>query len=216
MTPERYENLKKVLSLRQLDLTVLMDGVHKPHNFNAIIRTCDAVGVFGAHYVPVKGGYKPFSITAKGSQKYIEAKKHLKVEHAIKELKGQGMQILAAHLSKEAVDFRTIDYTQPTAVVMGSELRGIEADTARLVDKHITIPMMGMVESLNVSVACAVILHEAQQQRLDAGMYKERSLSDEDYERLLFEWSWPKIARLCRRLNRPYPLLNEDGDFNKF
>lgn len=216
MTPERFKNLQQVLSQRQLDLTVLMDGVHKPHNFNAIIRTCDAVGVFEAHYVPVAGGYKPFSITAKGAQKYVYAHRHETVDDAISQLKAEGKQVLAAHWSERAVDFRSIDYTQPTAIVMGSELKGLSQAAAARVDHHVTIPMMGMVESLNVSVACAVILHQAQQQRLAAGMYDSRDLSDETYERLLFEWSWPKIARLCRRLKKPYPLLNEDGDFNKF
>ncbi|WP_154224604.1 tRNA (guanosine(18)-2'-O)-methyltransferase TrmH [Marinicella rhabdoformis] len=216
MTPERFKNLQQVLSQRQMDLTVLMDGVHKPHNFNAIIRTCDAIGVFEAHLVPVEGGYKPFSITAKGAQKYVYTHKHETVEKGIEHLKSEGKQVLAAHWSEKAVDFRTIDYTKPTAIVMGSELRGLSKKAADAVDQHVTIPMMGMVESLNVSVACAVILHQAQEQRLKAGLYDTRALSDADYERLLFEWSWPKIARLCRRLNKPYPLLNEDGDFNKF
>ncbi len=216
MTPERFVKLKKILSQRQMDMTVVMDGVHKPHNFNAILRTCDAIGIYQAHFIPVAGGYKPFANTAKGSQKYVVAKEHRCISEVVSLLRGQGMQILAAHLSDAAVDYRQIDYTQPTALVMGEELKGISNQTADLVDHHVIVPMKGMVESLNVSVACAVILYEAQRQRLAAGMYEQRSMDDELYWATLFEWSWPKVAHLCQQQKRNYPVLNEDGEFNKF
>lgn len=216
MTPERFETLKKVLAHRQMDLTVVMDGVHKPHNFNAIVRTCDAVGVHQAHFISVAGGYKPFANTAKGSQKYVQATEHESFEQVAAKLKGEGMQLLAAHLSDQAVDYRSVDYTRPTALVMGEELKGISEQTANSVDQHVIVPMQGMVESLNVSVACAVILFEAQRQRLAAGMYAQRSMSDELYRSTLFEWCWPKIARLCQRQGRPYPDLDEVGEFKSF
>lgn len=216
MTPERFETIKKVLAQRQMDLTVLMDGVHKPHNFNAIVRTCDAVGIHRAHYVPVEGGYKPFSNTAKGSQKYVVAEKHESFKDAATVLKNSGMQLLAAHLSDQAVDYRTIDYTCPTVLVMGEEKKGISEQTADLVDHHVIIPMQGMVESLNVSVACAVILFEAQKQRLAAGMYLKRSMPDDLYYPTLFEWCWPKIARICQEQGKDYPPLDEVGEFKSF
>jgi len=216
MTPERFDKLKHVLKCRQADLTVVMDWVHKPHNFNAIIRSCDAVGVFEAHYIPVKTGFRPFANTGKGSQKYVLAHKHEDFRVAARQLKSKGYQLLAAHFSDQAVDYRTLDYTQPTAIVMGAELAGMSQSTADQVDQHIIIPMQGMVESLNVSVACALILYEAQRQRQAAGMYETQSLDQATYEQILFEWSWPKIASLCRRQCKPYPALDEDGNFNSF
>ncbi len=216
MTPARFQKLQQVLQQRQTDLTVVMDWVHKPHNFNAIIRSCDAVGVYETHYIPVEEGYRPLTNTAKGSQKYVIANKHDDFESAAEQLKSSGHQLLAAHLSDEAVDYRTVDYTQPTAIVMGAELEGVSESTANLVDQHIIIPMLGMVESLNVSVACALILYEAQRQRKLAGMYDQQSLSPEVYHKTLFEWCWPKIADLCRRQGKAYPALNEWGEFSKF
>jgi len=216
MTPERFDKLKKILKARQTDLTVVMDCVHKPHNFNAIIRSCDAVGVFQAHYIPVKEGYRPFANTAKGSQKYVVAHRHDDFSTVARELKAQGHQLLAAHFSDQAIDYRMVDYTRPTAIVMGTELEGMSQSTASQVDQHIIIPMLGMVESLNVSVACALILYEAQRQRQLAGMYEGQSLDQKTYDRILFEWSWPKIADLCRRQGKPYPLLNEVGEFSSF
>ncbi len=216
MTPTRFKRLKQVLQARQTDLTVVMDWVHKPHNFNAIIRSCDAVGIFEAHYIPVKEGYRPFANTAKGSQKYVIAHKHDDFSKAAKQLKASGHQLLAAHFSDQAVDYRMIDYTQPTAVVMGAELEGMSQSTADQVDQHIIVPMLGMVESLNVSVACALILYEAQKQRQALGMYDNQSLDPITYDQLLFEWCWPKIADLCQRQGKPYPLLDENGEFSSF
>jgi tRNA (guanosine-2'-O-)-methyltransferase len=216
MTPERFKKLNQVLQTRQADLTVVMDWVHKPHNFNAIIRSCDAVGVYEAHYIPVKSGYRPLTNTAKGSQKYVMAHKHENFVSVARDLKAKGYQLLAAHFTDQAVDYREVDYTLPTAVVMGAELEGMSQTTADEVDQHIIIPMQGMVQSLNVSVACALILYEAQRQRQAAGMYDRQSLNQAAYEQTLFEWCWPKIAALCRSQGKPYPPLDEFGEFISF
>ena len=90
--------------------------------------------------------------------------------------KMQNMQILAAHLSLEAVNYRDVDYTQPTCILMGNEKHGVSDEAASIADKHIIIPMLGMVQSLNVSVATAVILFEAQRQRRNAGLYASPQL----------------------------------------
>jgi len=126
-------------------------------------------------------------------------------------LQHQGYQLLAAHFSESAIDYQNIDYTKPTALVMGTELKGISDETSIIVDKHIIVPMVGMVASLNVSVATAIILAEAQKQRRKAGMYTKRQMADNRYEQLLFEWSYPKIARMYREKNQPYPQLDVNG-----
>ena len=211
MTPERYTKIKQVLQQRQTDLTVIMDNIHKPHNFNAIVRTCDAAGVSDVQYIPVKKGYRQLNYYAKGSQKWVQAHKYDDFPTAAKKFKKQGYQLLAAHFSDSAVDYREIDYTKPTAIVMGTELKGISDETATIVDQHIIVPMVGMVASLNVSVASAVILFEAQAQRLAAGMYETRAMDDERYHKLLFEWSYPRIARMYRERGEAYPGLDDEG-----
>jgi tRNA (guanosine-2'-O-)-methyltransferase len=213
MTPERFNKIKQVLSNRQLDLTVIMDNIHKPHNFNAIVRTCDAIGIQDVHYVPVKEGYRQLNYYAKGSQKWVEAHRCEDFPTVAREFQAKGYQLLAAHFSEQAIDYRQIDYTQPTAIVMGTELAGISDATAAIVDKHIVVPMHGMVASLNVSVASAVILFEAQKQRMAAGMYQNRSMADARYNKLLFEWSYPRIARMYRDKNEAYPPLDDEGYF---
>jgi tRNA (guanosine-2'-O-)-methyltransferase len=211
VTPERFRTLRAILDRRQPDLTVLMDRVHKPHNFSAVLRTCDAVGVFEAHIVPT-ADFKPAHQTAGGSSRYVGVRRHQSLDDALNALRGDGMTIVAAHPSEDAVDFRSVDYMGPTALLLGTELEGLSDAAAEAADTRVAVPMVGAVESLNVSVAAAVILYEVQRQRADAGLYDASRLDDEVYRRTLFEWAYPRIADLCRRRDAPYPELDEDGE----
>ncbi|MEJ2502678.1 MAG: tRNA (guanosine(18)-2'-O)-methyltransferase TrmH [Gemmatimonadota bacterium] len=214
MTPERFRRLKWILARRQHDLTVLMDRVHKPHNFSAVVRTCDAVGVRRAHIVPApdyRAGARTRSRTAMGASRYVPVVRHASLGGALEELRAQGMQVVAAHPSRDSADFRAIDYTAPTAILVGTELEGLSDAALEAADRRIAVPMEGAVASLNVSVAAAVVLFEAQRQRSEAGMY-ETSLPDtEEIRQTLFEWAYPRIADLCRRRGVPYPELDHDG-----
>jgi tRNA (guanosine-2'-O-)-methyltransferase len=212
MTPERYQKLRRVLDQRQPDLTVLMDNVHKTHNFSAILRSCDAVGVFEAHAVWPNPRLKPNHMSSGGAGKWIKVCTHTDLESAVSELRGRGMQIAAAHLADAAVDYREVDFTRPTAVMLGAELEGISPAGLDQAEVNLLVPMAGMVESLNVSVAAAVILFEARRQRQAAGLYDHRRIDEAVYARTLFEWCHPQVADYCRRKNHPYPALDDDGD----
>ena len=119
---------------------------------------------------------------------------------------------MAAHLSDTAVDYKAVDYTQPTAIVLGTELFGVSEVTLSHVDQQINIPMMGVTQSLNVSVACAVVLYEAQFQRKNAGMYDSCQLDDENLARQRFEWLHPVLTEYCQKHGLRYPALDENGD----
>ena len=129
----------------------------------------------------------------------------------MRSLQAQGMQVLATHLSQRSVDYRELDYTRPTCVLLGAEKWGVSDEAAEAADANIIIPMFGMVQSLNVSVAAATILFEAQRQRLNAGMYESRQLSEPEFERLRFEWAYPDLAPLYRERGEAYPALGEQG-----
>ncbi|RMH19201.1 MAG: tRNA (guanosine(18)-2'-O)-methyltransferase TrmH [Acidobacteria bacterium] len=211
MTPRRFRRLAAVLDRRQPDLTVLMDNVHKPHNLSAVIRTCDAVGVLEVHAV------SPHPITARhdsagGSGRWVRITSHPDHDAAAAALKGRGLRILAAHPVPAAVDFRRVDYTRPTALLLGSELDGVSSSAAAHADGFVAIPMHGAVASLNVSVAAAVILYEAQRQRAAAGLYARPALDPEERAEILFEWAYPRLASLCRRKGVSYPRLGPDGE----
>ncbi|MEM7761342.1 MAG: tRNA (guanosine(18)-2'-O)-methyltransferase TrmH [Cyanobacteria bacterium P01_A01_bin.40] len=212
MIPRRYARLKQVLDRRQPDLTVLMEDVHKPHNLSAIIRTCDAVGVFAVHAVNRHSDTPTYSQVAQGSEKWVKLHYHPDIKTAIKSLQQNDYKVYAAHLSDTAIDYRQVDYTQPTAILLGTEKWGVTNEAADLVDGHIIIPMQGMVQSLNVSVANAVVLFEAQRQRLQAGLYDKVSLDPETYQQTVFEWGYPDIAAMYRRQGKAYPKLGEQGE----
>ncbi len=213
MTPERLARIKQILDRRQPDLTVLTDQVHKPRNLSAIIRSCDAFGLANMHAVWPREGYRAFRKTAGGSFNWVTTHTHPTMTDAVSALRGSGHKLYAAQLSERAVDYREVDFTVPCAVIMGNEVDGVSADAAEQADEHIVIPMMGMVESLNVSAACAIILSEAQRQRKDAGLYERRRLPEDEYLRLLFCWCQPAVKRYCDDRNLPYPPFDpETGD----
>ena len=211
MTPQRFRKLQAILQQRQLDLTVLMDNVHKPHNLSAIVRSCDAVGVHHVHAVTRMQVFKTDKDITSGAGKWVNIHKHAGLDDAVAHLRTQNMQILAAHLSEDAVDFRAVDYTRPTAIVLGTELYGVSEQGLQLADQHIIIPMLGMIDSLNVSVAAALILFEAQRQRQAKGMYARQQFDAQSYYETLFEWAHPKQAEFYRRKGLAYPAMDEDG-----
>ena len=127
-------------------------------------------------------------------------------------LRARDFQLIAAHISDDALHYREIDYTQPTALVVGTELFGVSTGALAHVDRQIRIPMMGMSQSLNVSVACSIVLYEAQRQRQAAGMYGKSRLDEATRNRLRFEWLHPILADFCRRRGLAYPALDEDGE----
>ena len=214
LLPRRFERLKSVLNHRMADLTVVLEHVEKPHNLSAILRSCDAVGALEAHIVSLQGRPRTFNSTAQGSQKWVPLNDHPTIETAIGSLKDRGFRVYGTHLGVEAKDYRDCDFTGPTAFVLGAEKWGLTDQARDLMDEALFIPMRGMVQSLNVSVATATLLFEALRQRQVAGTAPTRGegLSADHYRQLLFEWSYPQVAAWCREQGRPYPELNDEGE----
>ena len=210
----RFERLKSVLDGRMADLTVLLEHVEKPHNLSAILRSCDAVGALEAHAVSLNGRPRTFNSTAQGSQKWVPLHDHANTETAVAKLKAKGFRLYGTHLGVNAKDYRDCDFTGPTAFVLGAEKWGLSEAARDLMDEALYIPMRGMVQSLNVSVAGATLLFEAVRQRREAGVLPSRGegLSADLYQRRLFEWAYPEVAEWCQSIGRPYPGLNAVGE----
>lgn len=212
MTPERFGKLKAILAQRQPDLTVFADGVHKAHNVSAILRTCDAVGIQALHAVAADGDLPRHHMVAGGSRRWVDLVVHPSTEAGMQALRDDGWLLAVADAREDALDYRAVDYTQKLAIVLGAELDGPTAYARNNADFAIAIPMHGLVESLNVSVAAAVILFEAERQRRNAGLYDHSRLDPAQAQRKLFEWAHPEIAQRCRHKNVEYPALTADGD----
>lgn len=215
MTPERYARIRQVLSLRQPDLTVVMENVHKPHNLAAIARSCDAVGAMDVHCVSAEDSTLELSQkSASGSSKWVDVHVHHSLDKCLGDLGAAGMQRLSLTIDATASDYRELDYTVPTALVVGAELDGLTEAAVAACDRSVYIPMQGMVDSLNVSVATALVLFEARRQRENSGHYQSSRLEPDLFAKTLFEWTQPVVAEYCQRHGLDYPALTEDGDID--
>lgn len=212
MTPERYQKFRQVLQKRQPDLTVIADELHKGRNMAAIRRTCDAMGVPEMHAIIPEGfKQKRFAGTTQGTHKWVRLTKHRHLQDCIQSLRKQSMQVCVADLSEQSVDYRQVDFTKPTAILMGAEVTGVSDAALAAADVHFHVPMLGLVESLNVSVACALILSEAIRQRELAGMLDYSRYSEQEIQHFAFEWGYPKIQRYYQWKKLPYPKLDDQG-----
>lgn len=206
-----------MLDRRQPDLTVVLEQVHKPHNLSAVLRSCDAVGVFEVHAVaPERPVVRPARAISQGTGKWVRVVRHETISGACDHLAEQNFHIWAAQPGAPgapASDYRTVDYTGPTALLFGQEKDGVTEEALARSHGRLAVPMEGMVRSLNVSVAAALVLYEARRQREAAGLYEGGPrLEDQVYREMLFEWAYPELAELCRRRGVPYPELGEDGE----
>ena len=215
--PRRFERIKNVLNCRMKNLTVLVEAVNKPHNLSAILRTCDAAGVFEANFISEKDKVKTFNSTAQGSQKWVKLNNHETTISAVSELKKKGFKLYGTTLNERSTDYRNFDYSENTCFVLGAEKWGLSDQLISKVDESIFIPMSGMVQSLNVSVAASILVFEAIRQRESKSLlpFKGEGLNAEEYEKTLFEWSYPELASIYRKSGNKYPKINQYGEINE-
>lgn len=189
ITERRRQRMVDVLARRQPDLTVVIENVHDPHNISAVLRSCEAVGLLRVHLVyTVEERPQLSRVTSASAIKWLEIVSHPSIEACYDHLRADGFTIYATHLSAVSRDLYDIDLTAPTALVFGNEQRGVSEEALRGADGSLLIPMMGMVQSLNISVACAVSLYEALRQRRAAGAYDRPKLSGQERQERLMAW----------------------------
>ena len=212
--PRRFERIKSILDCRMKNLTVLVEDVNKPHNLSAILRTCDAAGVFEANFISKTNVVKTFNSTAQGSQKWVKLNNHETTISALSELKKKRFKLFGTTLNENSKDYRNFDYSENTCFVLGAEKWGLSDELSSRVDESIFIPMTGMVQSLNVSVAASILLFEAIRQRNNKGLLplNGEGLNSTEFQKTLFEWSYPGLASIYNRTGKKYPVLNERGE----
>ncbi len=185
----RIVRIEQTLARRQPGLVVVLENVHDPHNIGAILRSCDAVGVMRVMMLYTIEEPPKIGVTsASGAMKWVEFNRFRSVAACFDELHSEGFQILATKIEPKAASLYSYDLAKPTALVFGNEHRGISDEAASAADGLIYIPMMGMVESVNVSVAAAISLFEASRQRATKGMYDVPQLSPERLRLLADDW----------------------------
>ena len=190
MTPERIERLRSVLNRRQSDLTVVMENISDPHNISAVMRTCDAVGIQDIYILnTVIGKHKKWgSKSSSSASKWLTIHQFDDLEKCLSALRGEYRRIYTTHLSENAGTLYDLDLTESTALVFGNEHDGVSQDFIEKADGNFIIPQVGIIKSLNISVACAVSLYEAFRQKKLAGHYSLPSFSPEKKRHLEENW----------------------------
>jgi tRNA (guanosine-2'-O-)-methyltransferase len=190
MTPERLSRLTEVLNKRQQDLTVVLENVFDPHNISAVMRTCDAVGLQEIFVLNTKIGphRKWGSKSSSSAAKWLTIHQFTDAEACFGALRSRYDQVLTTHLSSDAISLYEMDCTRRLALVFGNEHDGVSREIRDLADGNFIIPQVGIIRSLNISVACAVTLYEAFRQKSAAGHYQEQKLPGDRYDQLLQQW----------------------------
>ena len=179
----RKERLKNTVSNRLNNLTIVAEGTHLRHNLSAIIRTAESFGVSTVHLISSKDQSK--SGAAKGAERWVDLIIHKNTEQCFDLLKLEGYRIFVADFQSDSYTPDTVPIHDPVAIVMGTELVGVSDKARAMSDGSIVIPMYGLTQSLNVSVASACLLQRISTRIREAGLGK---LSIEDQRGLLNQW----------------------------
>jgi tRNA (guanosine-2'-O-)-methyltransferase len=190
MTNERREKLLKVLSQRQQNLTVVLENVFDPHNISAVMRTADSIGIQDIYILntripPHKKWGAKSSSSAAG---WLTIKQFTDAGECFSSIRDNGYTILTTHLAENSVGLYDLDLTQKLALVFGNEREGVSEEIRALADGNFIIPQAGIIQSLNISVACAVTLYEAFRQKTNAGHYREPNITGNAARELLLNW----------------------------
>jgi tRNA (guanosine-2'-O-)-methyltransferase len=185
----RAERIKAVLARSQPDLSVVMENIHDPHNVSAVFRSCDAVGIRRVDLLYTMEKFPRIGKKSSSSaNKWIACRKHRSVDACYSALRAEGFSIYATHLQASSMMLYDLDLRKKVAFVFGNEHRGVSEEALAKADGSVQIPMFGMIQSLNVSVACAVCLYEALRQRLSAGDYTNSKFDHHELALLFEQW----------------------------
>jgi len=191
-TKERIKKVKKVLSFRQPDLRIVLEEIRNTHNAHAVLRTCEAAGVLNVDIISNENFFPINEAISTRAEKWLNLHFYSSTSECLNKLKELGFKIAVTYLDEEAINYQDIDYTQPIAIVFGNESEGVSKEAVSLADWKIKIPMVGMVKSLNLSVAVGIILYEAFHQRWIKGFYNKRRLNNKEFNKFYKKWLFSK------------------------
>jgi tRNA (guanosine-2'-O-)-methyltransferase len=186
---KRTNKIISVIKSRQKSLHVVLENIHDPHNVSAIFRTCDSVGIGKVSLVYNLDEFPKIGKKSSASAyKWVEKEKHKNIKECLGSLKKKKIKIFVSSISDDSKSIYDLDLTQNVALVFGNEHRGVSSEAESLADEKFIIPMHGMVQSLNVSVAAAICLYEALRQRSLKRMYDKSEFSGQELNSKIEEW----------------------------
>jgi len=196
---ERIEKMKRVLEHRLESVTIVAEATHLRHNLSAIIRTAESFGLSDVHLI--SDNDKKMSGAAKGAEKWVDLNIYKNTEQCLLGLKSNGFTIWVADLQDEIKTPETLPVEGKIAIVMGTELSGVSAVAKELSDGAVIIPMYGLTQSLNVSVASACLLQRLTTRKREF-LGQSGDMTEERKEKLLKKWIDRDEKEKLRRQNR--------------
>ncbi|MCB9780517.1 MAG: RNA methyltransferase [Alphaproteobacteria bacterium] len=160
---DRVERWREALARRLSSVAVITEAVHRRHNTSAILRSCECFGVHQVHLVT--GPFRPSKGAARGAERWLDVHMHPTLPPAIDALRAQGFRIYVADLAADAWSPDTLPVEGKVAILFGSELSGVSDEARALADGAVCVPMRGLTESLNVSVAAACVLQRVTERK---------------------------------------------------
>ncbi|MGZ3774978.1 MAG: TrmH family RNA methyltransferase [Pseudobdellovibrionaceae bacterium] len=166
LTEERRQKIDRVVSLRNFDTAVVLEGIYDRGNISAVMRSAEGLGFGNFHVIETQEKFKEANRVTQGADKWVEVQKWKKTADCVKALKEQGYKICVTHLDEKSKPLHEVDFSTKTALVLGNEKDGVTPEMVAAADERIIIPMSGFVQSFNISVAGALSLYHISQDRL--------------------------------------------------
>lgn len=160
ITEERKQRFSEIISQRTNHFTVAMEDVFQMHNTSAVVRTCEVFGVQQAHSIEGRYGKRLDEKIAMGAQKWVDVFRYDDTQKCIDTLREKGYQIVATTPHKDAYLLNDFDISKKSAFFFGTEKEGLSEKVLAQADTYLKIPMVGFTESLNISVAVAIVLQQ--------------------------------------------------------
>ncbi len=186
VSEHRQARIEQILKARTRDMVLVLEDIYSDHNSSALLRTADAIGMLEFHIVAGKTPFRVAKKVTSGAHKWLELRLHQKITHAYAQLRKRGYQMWASDVHGGAVALESIPTDAPVALVFGNEHEGLSTPAIEEADRCFRVPMRGFVESLNISVAAAISMHDVYSRRKQAGAL--RALAPEDFARLRARW----------------------------
>lgn len=213
VTEKRKNLFKKVLENRTRHFTIAIEDIFQPHNASALVRTCDVFGIQDIHVIEEKYQFYASRLVAKGAQKWIDFNMYNKSDtnnsiDCINSLKAKGYKIIATTPHNDSCFLQDFDITQKSAFFFGVEKAGLSKDVLDNADGYLQIPMVGFTESLNISVAAAIILQNVQERLLKSDINWQ--LTPEEKNEKYLDWLEKSIKSIKKVKDNYYSTINSE------
>ena len=198
LTENRKETFERVLEQRTRHFTIVLEDIYQKHNTSAVVRSCDVFGIQDIHIIENKYNSYVSNQVAKGAHKWLDFHYYNQLAYnndlCINALHSKGYQIIATTPHNDSCMLEDFDISKKSAFVMGVEKEGVSQDIMKQADGFLKIPMVGFTESLNISVATAIILNSLTARLRTSAINWQ--LSEEEKNTIRLDWCKKSIKNV--------------------